>query len=237
MLRGHSQPALSPEQRGRAGLILVALLGGAWWLLIAVLTQAGFSGNDRYLVLGAALVSIAGGVSWAWIALGLAALTRRVLARARLATSLPPATLVAAGTAAASALFLIIPPWVGSQVVDVQRTHRAALYQAWVRNDVTRAVKIVGGPAAVLGCGTVMTEGFQVPLLAWTLGVHTDQVEASPLNTANPGPAPGVIFQTRAQRNAHLLPFVRAWTTAHYRLVAHVRTFNVYALSTCSLTR
>ncbi len=55
-----------------------------------------------------------------------------------------------------------------------------------------------------------MTEGFQVPMLAWTLGVHTTQVQASPVSSAGPPPpAPNVIFQTRAQRNAHLLPLLQ----------------------------
>ncbi len=231
---------LSPAQRGRAGLLLVAAIGGGWWLLIAILTQAGFSGNDRYLVLGAALVSIAGGVSWAWLALGLGRLAGGVLARigaAGLAKRLTGPVLAAAGTAAAATLFLLVPPWVGGQVVDVQRTHRAAVYQAHLREDITKAVSAVGGPAAVLRCGSVMTEGFQVPLLAWTLGVHTDQVEASPLDSNNPGAPPSVIFQTRAQRSSHLLPFVRAWKTTHYRRVTHVRTFNVYVTDACNLGR
>ena len=75
---------------------------------------------------------------------------------------------------------------------------------------------------------TSLTEGFQVPMLAWTLGVHTLGVQASPLTGAPLPPPPNVIFQARAQRHAHLLPFVRAWHGVHYRLVAHVRTFRVY---------
>ena len=85
------------------------------------------------------------------------------------------------------------------------------------------------GASRILACGSVMTEGFQVPMLAWNLGVHTLQVEASPLSVSNPGPPPNVIFQNRAQRNAHLLPVVRAWKGVHYQLVAHVRTFRVYS--------
>ena len=38
-----------------------------------------------------------------------------------------------------------------------------------------------------------------------------------------------MIFQTRAQRNATLLPVVHTWPNVHYQLVAHVRTFRVYA--------
>ena len=38
-----------------------------------------------------------------------------------------------------------------------------------------------------------------------------------------------MIFQTRAQRNAHLLPIIRAWHSVNYTHVTTVRTFNVYA--------
>jgi hypothetical protein len=76
-------------------------------------------------------------------------------------------------------------------------------------------------------CGTVLTEGFQVPMLAWTLGVHTLQVGSVP-QFGPPPPPPNVIFQTRAQRSAHLLPLLSTWPGTHYRLVEHVRTFNVY---------
>jgi len=74
-----------------------------------------------------------------------------------------------------------------------------------------------------------MTEGFQVPMLAWTLGVHTLRVEASPASVARPGAPPNLIFQTRATRRAFLLPVVGVWKSIHYRLVAHVSTFTVYS--------
>ena len=81
-----------------------------------------------------------------------------------------------------------------------------------------------------------MTEGFQVPMAAWTLGVRTLQVEAEPSNLAGP-PWPAVILQTRAQSNATLLPTpqqIIAWEHegAKYKLIAHVRTFRVF--STCA---
>jgi hypothetical protein len=74
-----------------------------------------------------------------------------------------------------------------------------------------------------------MTEGFQVPMLAWNLDVHTARVEASPSSTKQPGTPPNVIFQNRAQRNAHLLPVVGAWKGVRYKRVTHVRTFRVFA--------
>jgi len=204
----------------RVTLIAVGLAGLGWWTLIGVLTQAGFSGNDRYLVLGAALVAIAGGVGWGWAADGVASILSRI--------RVPRPVAGGAGVLAAAALFMALPPWIGANVVDIPATHRALVYQAHLREDMTAAVDRLGGPSRVLACGTVMSEGFQVPMLAWTLGVHTLGVQASPLSLSPLPPAPNVIFQTRAQRNSHLLPVVRAWKGVSYREVAHVRTFRVY---------
>jgi hypothetical protein len=219
--------ALTPAQRGRAGLLLAAALGAGWWVLIAILTQAGFSGNDRYLVLGAALVAIAGGAGWGWAAHTVAGLVRRLSAsRGRPAA---PALAAGGGALLAAVVFMATPPWIGGHVVDVQATHRALVYQARLREDMTNAVAKLGGPGKVLACGTVMTEGFQVPMLAWTLGVHTLQIESSTLPVSSLPDPPNVIFQTRAQRHAHLLPIVGDPSKGRYRLVTHVRTFRVYS--------
>ena len=79
-----------------------------------------------------------------------------------------------------------------------------------------------------------MTEGFQVPMLAWTLGVHTLDVEASPNGGPAP-PAPNVIFQTRAQRNATRCRVVRLAQRA-LSACGHVRTFRVYSNCTGNVT-
>ncbi len=214
--------ALEPRTLGLVGLVLCAAVGFGWWVGVAAETQAGFSGNDRYLVLGSALVSIAGGVAWAWLAGELARLLSR---RDRIARASP-----LVGLAVALALFLAVPPWIGRNVIDLQRTHRALVYQSHLREDARTAVARLGGSAAVRRCGSVMTEGFQVPMLAWTLGVHTLDVQASPILAPGqlPPPAPNVVFQTRAQSNDHLLPLLRTWPSVHYHLVTSVRTFRVF---------
>jgi len=137
---------------------------------------------------------------------------------------------LATGAAVAIAVAILIgtPPWIGPSIIDVPATHRALVYQAHLRTDMTRAVQAAGGRSRILACGTIMTEGFQVPMLAWNLHVHTLRIEASPTE-AGTGAPPNVIFQTRAQRNAHLLPIISAWHGVHYTRVAHVRTFRVYA--------
>ncbi|MBV8988700.1 MAG: hypothetical protein JO372_09090, partial [Solirubrobacterales bacterium] len=229
-LRGSWLRASStPEYvRGLAGLLTAGAVGFGWWIGVAVETQAGFSGNDRYLVLGVALVSTAGAVGWGW---GAAAVSRllvravKAIGAGRLAS---PVLVGSVAVIAAIVVFLAIPPWIGKKVVSLPVTHRALVYQAHLREDLTKAVSQLGGRKSVLACGSVMTEGFQVPMVAWTLGVHTLQIEAPPLSAPYP-PAPNVIFQARDTSKASLLPALHDWPATHYQLVARVRTFRVYA--------
>ena len=215
--------------RAEAAVAVMGIAGLAWFVVIAVLTQAGFSGNNRYLVLGSALIEIAGAVGWGWAALALATGVRRTVRpgpgagdRLRGQVSNWSAVVVV------GACFLLLPSWVGGNLIDIPRTHHALVYQAKLREDVTRVVDDYGGAAKLRRCGTVMTEGFQVPMVAWTLGVHTLDIEASPAAGAPPPPAPNVILQTRAQSNSTLLPIVHAWPNVHYRYAGHVRTFRLF---------
>ncbi len=222
--------------RARAWLLGLGVFGYAWWLGVAIETQAGFSGNNRYLVLGTAPVAIVGGVAWGWFSHALSEGLRRLSARGEGAGRLGVSFTIPAAAAVAVVLFLALPSWIGKGIVSLPRTHHALVYQAHLRADLTAAVREAGGSGALLGCGPVMTEGFQVPMTAWTLGVHTLRVEATPTNLVGP-PWPAVILQTRAQSNSRLLPTpaqIIAWehAGARYRLVAHVRTFRVF--STCA---
>ena len=118
---------------------------------------------------------------------------------------------------------------------QLPRTHRALVYQAHLRTDLTPPCKR-RGPAALLACGTVMTEGFQVPMVAWTLGVRTLARRSAEPGTMVGAAGPNVILQTRAQPNSTLLPLpgqILAWERegAHYKLIAHDATFRVF--STC----
>jgi len=234
---GPASAAVDLDLRARAWLLALGLFGFVWWLGIAFETQAGFSGNNRYLVLGTAPVAIAGGTSWGWFAGTIARLWRRLGERWAALRPLVTAQISAGvGIVVALFLFLVWPPWIGQNIVSLPKTHHALVYQAHLRQDLTTAVREAGGSHALLDCGSVMTEGFQVPMVAWTLGVHTLRVEAEPANLVGP-PWPNVILQTRAQSNSTLLPLpaqIIAWEHdgAHYRLVAHVRTFRVF--STCA---
>jgi hypothetical protein len=212
--------------RARAWLLAIGLFGFIWWLGIAIETQAGFSGNRRYLVLGTAPVSICGGVAWGWFGQSLARwihrLGRRLPGRPWLSS---PRFSLPAGATLAAVLLLATPPWIGVNIISLPRTHRALIYQAHLREDLAAAVHKLGR-RQILACGSIMTEAFQVPMLAYMLDVHTVRIKPPPV-VPGTGPPPNVIFQTRAQHNTTLLPIVRAWHV-QYSPVDQQRTFHVF---------
>jgi hypothetical protein len=231
--RARSSWRFSGERdRALVAVIVAGLLGVVWFVVIAILTQAGFSGNNRYLVLGSALIEIAGGVGWGWLAIELG---RRAAARLGAGRSRGRAAgLGAAGVAIAALGFLVLPNFVGTNLIDIQRTHRSLVYQAHLRQDLNTIVSDYGGKQKLLACGSVMTEGFQVPMIAWALGTHSETIEAPPSGTLAPASAaPNVILQARDTRNAALLPLpatIINWERegVDYQLVKHQRTFRLF---------
>ncbi len=215
--------------RERAKLVIVCagLFGLAWFVVIATLTQAGFSGNNRYLVLGSSLIEISGCATWGWGALELSKLLGSRGGGGR-RLRLPGAAGAWTAVAVAVLAFAFVPNFVGGSLTDIPATHRALVYQALLRTDAQAAVQKAGGKSGILGCGTAMTEGFQVPMVAYYVGVHTDQIEAPAAAGAPPGPAPNVVFQAAETRHAALLPILHTWPTVPYRLVGTTRTFRVF---------
>jgi len=210
-----------------AWLLALGCAGLLWWLGIAAETQAGFAGNRRYLELGTALVAIAGGVAWGWIAITAARGVRRLGQRTYAS---------AAGALLAAGVLVTTPPWIGLGVVNLAATRRALAYQAELRSDLTRAVSLSGGPRTLRSCGPVMAEGYQVPMVAWMLGLPPARVEPPP-SRSTPDRWPSVIFQDRANADSALLPApgqIAAWehAGARYGLLARTRSFTVF--STCA---
>ncbi len=223
----------SPQLRAMAATAGAGLLGMLWFLVIAIMTQAGFSGNNRYLVIGSALVDVCGAVAWGWAATELSNLLPHLLARVRgrrdgagAQQGRTPATTWGAVALAALA-FALVPNWVGANLIDIQKTHKALVYQAHLREDASRIIARGGGGAKLLACGTIMTEGFQVPLVAWTLGVHTARIGGPPSTGEPPGPAPNVILQAAAHTGSTPLPIVHQWPGTSYTYLGQVRTFKL----------
>jgi len=224
-LRPHGAARDRASDRALMAAAAIGLGGLAWFVVIAVMTRIGFSGNNRYLVLGAALVDVCGAVGFGCLAVGLgAALTR---ARRGGGAALRRGALV--GTAVAAAAFALLPTWIqGSDFVALPKIHRALLYQARLRQDLGRAIALVGGRRHLLRCGSVMVEGFQVPMVAYALDVPTTRVLAPPASPLHPGPEPDTILQTRATQSSSLLPRVRDWNAADYTYRGSAGPWNTF---------
>ena len=194
-------------------------------MIIAIETQAHFSGNSRYLVLGDALVDICGAVGFGWLAIVLAAagvrLVRRASASAALGFMMGACALVAA-------IFVFAPNFIGNKLISLPATHGSLNYQAQLRTGMQKLIDQYGGPKRVLACGHVMTEGFQVPMVAYYLNTRTAYIGAPAAAGDPPGPAPNVILQARDTRSASLLPYLSSWPNVHYHHVASSGPVNMY---------
>ncbi len=218
----------APQVSAMTTAALAGVAGLTWFVVIATMTQIGFSGNNRYLVIGSSLVEVCGAVAWGWAAQEVGNVAARLLRRGReAATGLTQAGLWS-GLVVVAAVFAMLPSWVGNNLISIPRTHGSLVYQAHLRQGVTKLVEEYGGAAKMLRCGSVMTEGFQVPMVAWTLGVHTLQIQAPPPEGVEPGPPPNVILQTRDTRSASLLPLVGWWPHTHYTYVGSSGPFNLF---------
>lgn len=226
-LPGPGRKVLSPRASALLTLIVGGLFGLAWWVLVALETQAGFSGNDRYLVLGSAFIVLVGAVGYGWLAVAITRVLGRALGRrSAMRRGLARGTVLVA-TGVCALLFVIGPNFVGSNLIDISRTHGSLLYQAHLRQDLVALINRHGGTRGILACGPVMSEGFQVPMVAWYLNVRTLQVlDQPPTNDQGLAPVkngqwPATIFQDRDNRGAALLPLpqtIKGWEHqgAHY---------------------
>jgi hypothetical protein len=222
VVRGHRRHGwLGALRTSRARALTAATLCGlgglAWFVIIAIETQAHFSGNDRYLVLGDALVDLCGAVGFGWLAIQLGRLG--VWAWRRVGAARAQAAMVVA-SAAAAAVFVFGPNFIGDKLISIPATHGSLHYQASLRTAMQKLISQYGGPKKVLACGHVMTEGFQVPMVAYYLNTRTAYIGAPPAAGDPPGPAPNVILQTRDTRSASLLPYLSWWPHVHYHYVA-----------------
>ncbi len=133
---------------------LVAAAALAWLVLVAAMSEAGFSGEERYALPGAVLLAVAGGV-------GLA----------RLATSGPGHV----ATAGVGVLVAAFGAFGVARIADLgprlASAHRLAA-------DLPRVIDAAGGRTAVLGCGRPAVGRYRGPLLAYHLGVSKSAVRA-----------------------------------------------------------
>ncbi len=223
----------TPASRARMLAALLGIGGLAWFVVIAIMTQVGFSGNNRYLVLGSAMVDTCGAIGYGWAAYELAVLLGRLLRGARdraatVASGAASGALRWGSTGLLALVFLIGPNWVGANFISIPRTHGSLVYQAHLRTGVSALIARFGGAAKVLACGSVMTEGFQVPMVSYALGVPETRIEAPPATPSVAGPPPNVILQTRDTRSSSLLPYLSFWPAVTYRYVGTSGPFHMF---------
>lgn len=123
--------------------------GAAWLLLVAAMAQAGFSGEARYALPGAALLAVGG-----------TAAAVRSAGQHR--------------TAVAAAFAVVLLPSLLATAKDVQGLQQERALRA---DGLRRAVALAGGRDAVLACGTVYTVRFRGPQLAYHLDIARRDVE------------------------------------------------------------
>jgi hypothetical protein len=169
--------ALARRAPGRRELAVAgALLVGAvlWVVEVAVMTNDGFSGNARYLILPAALACVLAGVGVGWAIRAVAGAPRAA-----------PAAVLAVAAAVAF----------GTPSLDRLPAVRDSLrYQASLTDALETAVGRAGGAKRLLACGDPYTGPFQVPAVAWQLHVHTSRVALEPAR-------PAVVFRARSARS------------------------------------
>jgi hypothetical protein len=161
--------------------------GLAWIALVAVMAQAGFSGEPRYSLPGGALVAIAG-------AAGLVAAAQRsaswAAARRRGTTVAWAAPAVVVG-----ALLIAAAP----KLADLPDLRRDQAYQRGLAADLRRVIVLAGGREELLACGRPYVGDLRGPLLAYHLDVEKRRVAFVPR-------PPGTVFRSRIAPGAPVEP-------------------------------
>jgi MFS family permease len=158
--------------RSIAGLIAMAI---AWLGLVAYMTSDGFSGNQRYLIAPVALLIVLGGTGAGWLVHG--ALARLGSMGARAAVVAVVAVAVGIGFTAPS-------------YDRLDATFTGLEWQADLADQLPDLIAQAGGADALKRCGDPYTGPFLVPVVAWNLHLHTQQVRLDPRR-------PAVVFRVK----------------------------------------
>jgi hypothetical protein len=216
--------AVVAVRRDRRGLELAAA-GAAWCLLVALMAQAGFSGEPRYALPGAALIALAGArganaliAAAGTRAAGPAGAVAPIAAAGGRGAATPiaaagPATPIAGPYAAARiAVALLAAALLAAavpRVADLADVRAAQAHQWALQRDLGTAIERAGGRERVLACGTPFAGPYRGPLLAHALHVRKRDVEPD----AAPR-APGVAFRSRLRAGGPVAPAAPPWPIA-----------------------
>jgi hypothetical protein len=183
--------------------VALALGGFAWLALVAVMTEAGFAGNQRYLIVTTAAMSVLGGMGAVRVLQGVEWAAVRLTGNLR------------TGAVAAAVAFVfgvaISMPTIVAKFDNIRRVNGGLEHEAYLWHDLKSLIDRAGGKDRLLTCGHIFSGPFQTQMVAYELGLHGIDVGWKET------PAPGVVFRTRTVPDG---PLVTKPTDDRFRLVA-----------------
>jgi hypothetical protein len=179
---------IGSSRRDRRITFGLVVAGAVWVAEVALMTNDGFSGNARYLIMPAAIACVVAGVGIGWI---IRALPKRLAGSAMVVGVL--AIVAAAGFAAPS-------------VHRLDAVRASVYYQARLTDGLRGAVAQAGGKDRLLACGTPYTGAFQVPAVAWLLDQHTTNVRSASAPGDAPPQVPAIVFRSKTTSTSHAVP-------------------------------
>ena len=191
------------RRRAQGAVLFVGAVGIGWVALVAAMTEGGYAGNQRYLIVTTAALCVLGGIGIARIFQGVQLAGVRLTGNAR-------AGLAAAAVAAVVGLVAGWPV-IEDKADNIDVTLDELRYEASLWHTLDDVVEETGGRDAVLSCGAVYSGPFQTQMIAYELGVHG--LDVSALSGTTP---PGAAFRTHTIPQG---PLVIAVTDERFRRV------------------
>jgi hypothetical protein len=188
--------ASGARRPGDKATLGIAALSTAFMCSVALGAEVAFTGNQRYLIVAAALACVVCGVGWA----ELVGLARRGLGRRAFA-------------AVCGVLVLAVAPFAVAGAVRLADRLDGIRTESQHYTDLKAAIRAAGGPAALKRCGTVYTTRFDTQAVAYDLHLHLSQAQIFPA-------VPGTIVAARTTalardpRFPHVLARTPSWTIA-----------------------
>jgi hypothetical protein len=170
--------ALIAAATGLRTVRLLAAAAAGWIALVAVMAQAGYAGNPRYLVAAAAVGAVLAGVG----AARLGATAHRFLARRDEVVSGRGDVVTGRGAVVAGIVVVVAAGLVA--LPDLRDQDREVGVRADRRAALPGLIAGAGGREAVLRCDRVRTAPDMRPLVAWELDVPMLNLDRRPVKPA-----------------------------------------------------
>ncbi|MEJ7788358.1 MAG: hypothetical protein WKF29_00615 [Thermoleophilaceae bacterium] len=190
--------------------LFLAAIGLAWLLVVCLMTELGYAGNQRYLIVTTAAICVLGGVGVARMFQGVRVGVERLSGSPRVGLA------GAAGVLLLACLSLI--PVIRDKADNTERVVEKLGYEASLWEELPGVIEKAGGRDGLVRCGGVYSGPFQTQMVAYALDLHGENIGT--LQT----PAPGVAFRTHTIPNG---PLVAKITDDRFREVTSNRRWIV----------